>query len=134
MALIKCSECSAEISDEASCCPKCGAPATVHKWRCSKCGNMVSEKTCPHCNGKSSTVSSTSADIDGTNTSTPTFVEKNNHYIIITKILCGVIMTIIFFSIGSIVHRIMSPNIRISMRLPFKLTDICTKVNPVVKK
>lgn len=34
MALIKCSECSAEISDKASCCPKCGAPVVVHKWRC----------------------------------------------------------------------------------------------------
>ena len=28
MALIKCSECSAEISDKASCCPKCGARIT----------------------------------------------------------------------------------------------------------
>lgn len=28
MALIKCSECSAEISDKASCCPKCGAHIT----------------------------------------------------------------------------------------------------------
>ena len=31
MALIKCSECSAEISDKASCCPKCGSPVAVQK-------------------------------------------------------------------------------------------------------
>ena len=49
MALIKCYECSAEISDKANCCPKCGAPVIVHKWRCSKCGNMISEEPCPYC-------------------------------------------------------------------------------------
>ena len=51
MALIKCYECSAEISDKARSCPKCGAPVIVHKWRCSKCGNMISEEPCPYCNG-----------------------------------------------------------------------------------
>lgn len=29
MALVKCPECSAEISDKAGCCPKCGAPIVV---------------------------------------------------------------------------------------------------------
>ncbi len=56
MALIKCSECSAEISDKASCCPKCGAPVIVHKWRCSTCGNMISEDPCPYCGGRHLTV------------------------------------------------------------------------------
>ena len=49
MALIKCYECSAEISDKASCCPNCGAPVMVHKHKCSKCGNMISEEPCPYC-------------------------------------------------------------------------------------
>lgn len=49
MALIKCYECSAEISDKASSCPNCGAPVMVHKWRCSKCGNMISEEPCIYC-------------------------------------------------------------------------------------
>lgn len=52
MALIRCPECSAEISDRAKCCPKCGAPVAVHKWRCAKCGNTISETPCPYCGGE----------------------------------------------------------------------------------
>ncbi len=52
MALIKCYECSAEISDKASRCPNCGAPVVVHRWRCSKCGNMISEDPCPYCHNQ----------------------------------------------------------------------------------
>lgn len=47
MALIKCYECSAEISDKASRCPNCGAPVTAHK--CSKCGNIISGERCIYC-------------------------------------------------------------------------------------
>lgn len=39
MALIQCSECSAEISDKASSCPKCGAPVVANVLNNSKCGN-----------------------------------------------------------------------------------------------
>lgn len=56
MALIRCSECSAEISDKASCCPKCGAPVIVHRWRCSKCGNMISEEPCFYCSNEQTVV------------------------------------------------------------------------------
>lgn len=49
MALIKCYECSAEISDKATYCPNCGAPVVVHKWKCSRCGNMISGESCPYC-------------------------------------------------------------------------------------
>lgn len=56
MALIKCSECSAEISDKAARCPKCGAPVITHKWRCSNCGNMISEEPCLYCSNTQPTV------------------------------------------------------------------------------
>lgn len=57
MALIKCSECSAEISDKAARCPKCGAPVITHKWRCSNCGNMISEEPCSYCSGENNNLS-----------------------------------------------------------------------------
>lgn len=56
MALIKCSECGREISDRANCCPGCGAPVIVHKWRCSKCGNMISEEPCFYCSNEQTVV------------------------------------------------------------------------------
>ena len=52
MALIKCYECSALISDKATHCPNCGAPVVVHKWRCPECGNMISEDPCPYCHNQ----------------------------------------------------------------------------------
>lgn len=61
MALIKCYECSAEISDKAKFCPKCGAPARLHKWRCPKCGNMISEEPCCYCADRNAIVNITSA-------------------------------------------------------------------------
>lgn len=54
MALIKCTECGKEISDKASCCPKCGCPVVVHKWRCSKCGNTISKEPCTYCSNAQS--------------------------------------------------------------------------------
>ena len=50
MALIKCSECEAMISDKAKNCPKCGAPV-VTLIKCKDCGGMVSPNAvvCPHC-------------------------------------------------------------------------------------
>lgn len=58
MALIRCNECSAEISDKAKFCPKCGAPVIPHKWRCPKCGNMISEEPCYYCNKELTVVKS----------------------------------------------------------------------------
>lgn len=101
MALIKCPECSSEISDKSSSCPKCGAPVVVHEWRCLKCGNMISEKPCSYCNGKSSTASSTSAEIGGTNTSTPAFVKKTSRNIRILITLLAVTAGIILFAVVS---------------------------------
>lgn len=50
MALIKCQECGAEISDAAVSCPKCGAPV-VKQVVCPECGKLVSglASVCPNC-------------------------------------------------------------------------------------
>ena len=89
MALIKCSECSAEISDKAGHCPKCGAPVVAHKWRCPSCGNMINEDVCPYCGGGSNDIYST--DISGNESvisAQPEFVKKNKRYL-------GVLVTIL---------------------------------------
>ena len=89
MALIKCSECSAEISDKAGNCPKCGAPVVAHKWRCPSCGNMINEDVCPYCGGGSNDIYST--DISGNESvisAQPEFVKKNKRYL-------GVLVTIL---------------------------------------
>lgn len=78
MALIKCSECSAEISDKAGRCPKCGAPVVAHKWWCPGCGNMISEDVCPYCGGGSNDIYSTDISGNGSVMSAqPEFVKKN---------------------------------------------------------
>jgi hypothetical protein len=48
MALIKCYECSKEISDIAEACPHCGAVKTVE---CHECSKQISKglNKCPHC-------------------------------------------------------------------------------------
>lgn len=76
MSLIKCSECSAEISDKASRCPKCGAPVVVHEWRCSKCGNMISEEPCPHCSKAQTAVNTNTVGCANSVGTTPAFVAK----------------------------------------------------------
>lgn len=50
MALIKCHECGAEISDAASQCPKCGAP-NVKPIVCPDCGKQIpgTSTICPNC-------------------------------------------------------------------------------------
>lgn len=50
MALIKCGECSSEVSDKAKTCPNCGAPV-IALIRCTECSNEISNnaKTCPKC-------------------------------------------------------------------------------------
>ena len=50
MALIKCKECGAQISDQATTCPKCGAPVERMIF-CSECGTQMNENTkaCPNC-------------------------------------------------------------------------------------
>ena len=49
MALIKCKECEAEMSDKAKFCPKCGAENTI--MFCPECGKQLSSKAvmCPGC-------------------------------------------------------------------------------------
>lgn len=51
MALIKCSECGAEMSDKAKACPKCKAPNEELKIECPECGEKVKadSKVCPEC-------------------------------------------------------------------------------------
>lgn len=48
MALIKCTECGAMISDKAKGCPQCGAPMPI---KCAECGKLLSPNAvmCPHC-------------------------------------------------------------------------------------
>lgn len=89
MALIKCTECSAEISDKASCCPKCGAPVVVDKWRCSKCGNMISEEPCPYCSDAQTTVNTNTVAYESSVGTTPAFVAKNkrNLKVLITALV-----------------------------------------------
>lgn len=107
MALIKCSECSAEISDKASCCPKCGAPVVVHKWRCNKCGNMISEEPCPYCSNAQTAVNTNTAGYESNVGTTPAFVAKNKRNLrmlvaclVITAIVI-IVMTFLLNSIGS---------------------------------
>lgn len=100
MALIKCSECSAEISDKASCCPQCGAPVVVHKWRCSKCGNMISEKPCSYCSNAQTVVNTNAVDYESSVGTTPAFVAKNKRNLgaLITFLVIAVV-AIIFAAI-----------------------------------
>src|SRR5688500_2940213 len=54
MALIRCRECRNRISDQASACPKCGAPVAPAEPTlvgCPGCGNEVpmGTVTCPYC-------------------------------------------------------------------------------------
>lgn len=98
MALIKCSECSAEISNKASCCPKCGAPVVVHKWRCNQCGNMISEEPCPYCSDAQTAVNTNTVAYEGSVSTTPAFVAKNkrNLRVLITVLVVVAIAIIIF--------------------------------------
>lgn len=96
MALIKCSECLAEISDKASCCPKCGAPVVVHEWRCSKCGNMISEETCPHCSKAQTAVNTNTVGYANSVGTTPAFVTKNKNLNVLFAFLVIAAVAIIF--------------------------------------
>lgn len=51
MALIKCKECGAMISDKAGHCPHCGAPVEIQATVCKECGepHPKGAVTCPHC-------------------------------------------------------------------------------------
>ncbi|MBR3523523.1 MAG: zinc-ribbon domain-containing protein [Bacilli bacterium] len=49
MALIKCSECGKQISDQASTCPHCGIAVKAYTY-CSNCGaKVVSDNFCTNC-------------------------------------------------------------------------------------
>lgn len=96
MALIKCSECSAEISDKASCCPKCGAPIAIHKWRCNKCGNMISEEPCPYCGDAQTAVNTNTVAYECGVSTTPAFVAKSKRNL-------GVLITILSIAAVAII-------------------------------
>ena len=99
MALIKCSKCSAEISDKASCCPKCGAPIEVHKFRCAKCGNIISEEPCVYCAEMSKVVSdhdNASCDSNVNSNSEPEFVKKNKRNLKTTLGVCCIVFVLLF--------------------------------------
>ncbi len=100
MALIKCSECSAEISDKASCCPKCGAPVIVHKWRCSTCGNMISEDPCPYCSNMYRFVGYAHTKNNEVCSAAPSFTAKNkkNRDFLILLLTVITIALIVFIS------------------------------------
>ncbi len=62
MALINCPECGKEISDKSFNCINCGFPLSeivnaevkkesTYKWRCSKCGNIITSEPCEFCEG-----------------------------------------------------------------------------------
>lgn len=94
MALIKCPECSAEISDRADCCPKCGAPVVVHKSRCPQCGNMISEEPCKYCAEKSKIQLDTNQQHteDKNHTGEPAFVRKHKRNLKIVLSISGCII------------------------------------------
>ncbi|MCX6326863.1 MAG: zinc ribbon domain-containing protein [Bacteroidia bacterium] len=52
MALIKCKECNAQVSDKAKNCPKCGAPVIIKEIiKCFECGTELEKgmKVCSNC-------------------------------------------------------------------------------------
>lgn len=90
MGLINCSECFAKISDKATCCPRCGASIKIHKWRCSKCGNLVNENPCPYCENQQPSTNNSA--VHSIPDATPEFVEKNKRNL-------GIIITILIITI-----------------------------------
>lgn len=56
MALVQCAECSGQLSDKASACPHCGAPAKPALVPCAECGQKISRKAlaCPKCGSPTS--------------------------------------------------------------------------------
>ena len=112
MALIRCYECSAEISDKAKFCPKCGAPAKLHKWRCSKCGNMISEEPCCYCADKKVITNTTS--VQQSKNSSQITKQKN----IISKIIGLLSFLIILAIIPIIIFTSNSRNNTDSINIP----------------
>lgn len=104
MSLIKCSECSAEISDKASRCPKCGAPVVVHEWRCSKCGNMISEEPCPHCSKAQTAVNTNTVGCANSVGTTPAFVakKKSDLGVLITFLVVVAIGIVIVIAVSTL--------------------------------
>ena len=104
MALIKCKECSAEISDEAKFCPNCGAPVILHRWRCPKCGNMISKEPCPYCSNELNAVNRNTISYENVSatesnvcpTTAPVSKKKRNPGVLFAFLLFATI-AIIFF-------------------------------------
>lgn len=81
MALIKCSECSAEISDKASCCPKCGAHIT------SEFDNIdIYSFSAPQ--SDKTEIANKNQNVD----TTPSFVKKNKRHLRLLFIICLIAM------------------------------------------
>lgn len=73
MTIILCPECGQNVSDKADKCIHCGYPLnnegteeqvirSTHLWRCSTCGNMISEEPCRFCTEKDNNQSKTTND------------------------------------------------------------------------
>ncbi len=91
MALIKCPECSAKISDKARCCPKCGAPVAF------KLDN-IDIYSFSDSQPSMSKVAKGKNNVD----TTPAFVSKNkrNLVVLITCLVIVFIVTIVFAAIS----------------------------------
>lgn len=94
MALIKCPECSAKISDKASRCPKCGAPILVRKWRCSKCGNIISKEPCPYCSNVQAVANANTVDYKSS-VETPPVSQKRKAPILIVFLVVIITLAIV---------------------------------------
>lgn len=89
MALTTCPECGAQVSDQASSCPKCGVPLS-RVIKCPECGNVVSDHdlTCPSCGFALKQINTTANRTYG-----DTLVELPTWYKILSYILVGLIAT-----------------------------------------
>lgn len=107
MALIKCSECSAEISDKASCCPKCGAHIT------SEFDNIdIYSFSAPQ--SDKTEIANKNQNVD----KTPSFVKKNKRHLRLLFIICFIAMFAIVV-IGLIQNKGKSPD-------PNRTTEKCS--------
>ena len=106
MALIKCAECNNEVSDQASFCPKCGAPVAgsapikkVEEIRdgidCPFCGEHInaSAETCGHCGAEygyhNSSNNTTYNDLEFDR-----LYKRSTHHFVVTGLLLAILVVI----------------------------------------
>lgn len=100
MALIKCYECSAEISDKASRCPNCGAPVTAQKTEMSKIRQYNQRETVDNCSNSEKDANTSMAEnkisLDSLNQNQKhQAVKKDNKAKIVWVVLALLVATII---------------------------------------